>query len=432
MRKRSRIRTLVAGAVVGAAVVSGTAGQAAPIGWSENVEWLKSVPIVSVPTEATGASFLIGDVLYLHDGVEGLNIYDVADPENPVLINEVATRGPNFWPSDDVGPYTLIGRMNTNGKILLMPGYNEESNYVPPPYNLFPWPGDPPSFTLYVYDISNPARERRLGKLTTHNGITGPFCILGCRWAYDRFGAIVDLRDPTKPKLAGNWTKGLRFRSSTEFSGPGGAEFVEVAPGIVLTGTVPMYLLDTRKDPRHPKVLGRSDGSPSSRGDIAWPGFPSGDVVVTSNVGGNVSKYQHCAENDKHEGTPDHSSFAAWDVSDWERTGLFTKADHHLLKNGTYQDGDPPISGYEPRSGGCKFNRFDVRRASDGGLLVAAAARGHGMKILHVSSDGEIESKGWFLGAPADSWNTFWVTDEIVYNIDTDGELQILRYTGEL
>lgn len=437
MARCRRIRRVIASLITGAALIAagGAAqGQVSPGGWSNQLEWVDTVPVDTLHTEMVGTAFLFGKHLYLDDGVQGVNIYDVSDPLNPTLINKVKRPGPEFWPSEQAGAFILYGRPNTNGKILLLPGYDDESNDIPPPLNGIPWPGGPATWGLYVFDISDPNKVERLGKLTTYTLVTsGPFCILRCTWAYDRFGAIVDLRDPTKPKLAGKWTRGLRFNSSRKHKGSVASEIVEVAPGIVLTGTVPMYLLDVRKDPRRPRVLGRSDGSPSSRGTVAWPGFPNDNVILSSNLGGGAGYYS-CDEADGFRGTPDQNSFSSWDATRWEETGLFTRSDDYFLKNGTYVDGDPPMGppNTDRTPDGCVIRRFDVRRATDGGYLTAVAARAHGVKILHVGGDGEIETKGWFLGHEASSGNALWITRRIVYSFDHHRGIDILAYTGEL
>src|SRR5204863_5163329 len=72
-------------------------------------------------------------------------------------------------------------------------------------------------------------------------------CLDGCRWLWGSAGAIVDLRDPSHPKLIHRlWTDGL--------PGQQGHDVVEVKPGYVLTATEPMMYLDTH-DPVHPKLL---------------------------------------------------------------------------------------------------------------------------------------------------------------------------------
>lgn len=437
MTSRNRVRKGLVSALTGLFALSGVSAEAqAPAGgWSRELEWIKTVPVDTLHPEMVGTAFHVGKHFYLSDGVQGVNVYDVSDPDDPRLINKVNTPGPNFWPSDRVGAYILFGRPNTDGHILLVPGYTEDSNWVPPPHNLFSWPGDPPSFTLYVYDVSDPAREKRLGRLTTRPlKVSGPFCIRNCTWAYDRFGAIVDLRDPTDPKLAGKWSRGLRFNSSSDFKGVGASEIVEVAPGIVLTGTVPMYLLDVRKDPRHPRVLARSDGSPSSRGDIAWPGYPSTDIVLSTNIGGSGPAYRSCAETDAHRGTPNQSSFTSWDAEGWQKTAFMSPAADYFLRNGNYLDGEPPVSGVPTRlyPSGCRINRFDVRKAADGTHLAVVAARAHGIKLLQIERDGKIATEGWFLAHGANAANAFWITDRIVYSIDNYRGIDILEYTGEL
>ncbi|MDP9067114.1 MAG: hypothetical protein M3N53_02045 [Actinomycetota bacterium] len=393
-------------------------------GLGNNLEWVKTVVIDTVPTQVPGYASVFGDTLFLSDGVQGVNIYDVSDPLNPLLVAELNTPGPSFYP-DQVGAYITYGRYTTNGKILLQAGYDEDSRY---------FPGEEATMTLYVFDVSDPANPQRLGKLTRklahHYG--GAFCILDCKWAYDRGGGIIDLRDPSAPKPAGNWLKGLRFHSAHFTKGPAATDIVEIARGVVATGTVPMYVLDVSR-PTKPRVLARSDGSPSTRGSIAWPDFAAGGPLLTSNVGGIGAGREHCGVAAEDEGSSKDSLFATWDGSHWRKSNLLTRVDQYRPRNGTYTDGDPAVSGSNiAYGGGCAVGYFHVRRSRGGTYLAAVATRGHGMKLLEVDRAGRISQHGWFLPHGGSTLNSVWVTDRVIYTIDSHRGIDILRYTGDL
>ena len=67
---------------------------------------------------------------------------------------------------------------------------------------------------------------------------------------------IVDLRDPANPKEVGNWREVAGGDTTSTH------DVTEIAPGIVVTSTEPLLLLDARKDPANPTRLqtGRTPG----------------------------------------------------------------------------------------------------------------------------------------------------------------------------
>ena len=87
---------------------------------------------------------------------------------------------------------------------------------------------------------------QRLADLPGGNSHTHS-CILNCTYAYGSNGQIVDLRDPAKPKiLKQKWGDGKPVNN--------GHDVEEIAPGMVLTATQPIMLLDVH-DPLKPKLL---------------------------------------------------------------------------------------------------------------------------------------------------------------------------------
>ena len=99
-----------------------------------------------------------------------------------------------------------------------------------------------------VYDVSDKANPALVGRLAGVDQHTMR-CVLDCTWVYGSEGAIIDLRDPTEPKLAGKWNDavGVALESTHDVT--------EVAPGIVVTSTQPFLVLDARQDPSTPTVL---------------------------------------------------------------------------------------------------------------------------------------------------------------------------------
>lgn len=442
---RRRVGMLVTlGAIAALCLPTAALGQTAPFDsggfTSANVRWVTTVPIYGTGTWMPGAGMGWTDSGsgrvangHLFVWAEGVSVYDISDPLAPRLVSYIQ-RPPPPWANQPVlSAWAGIGRFDTNGEILVMPGWDRDDPGDPPTH------GPPPRvlryFSLYVYDVRDPANPKEIGKLSklpypnaTNRSVGGPFCILDCTWVYDRWGTVVDLRDPSRPRLLRKrWTRGLDFNNSRSRI-PGATEMNEIAPGKLLIGSHPMYLLDVR-DPRHPEVLVQSDGSPYSRGDVAWPDFPHGDVVVSTNIGEGGSP--RCDMDDDARESSAQSVFATWDASGWDKTGFIPRDDSYRLRNGNYADGDPAYSGWEGSGGygydnGCNFGRFDVRPAR-GTIELAVGAHGHGVKLFQVAPNGRIELADWFLGHGANVVQAFWANDEVVYAIDANRGIDVLQ-----
>src|SRR3712207_9191556 len=92
-----------------------------------------------------------------------------------------------------------------------------------------------------VIDVSDKTDPKVMSTLEDADDHTVS-CVLDCTWVYGSEGTIVDLRDPENPRLSeSNWqTDDIE----TEH------DVTEVSPGIVLTSTQPLKLLDARSEER--------------------------------------------------------------------------------------------------------------------------------------------------------------------------------------
>jgi hypothetical protein len=54
----------------------------------------------------------------------------------------------------------------------------------------------------------------------------------------------------------------------------------------------------------------------------------------------------------------------------------------------------------------------------------------HGTRFLDVDSKGKIKEVGWFLPLGGSTSATYWINDEILYAVDYNRGIDILRYTG--
>jgi hypothetical protein len=192
---------------------------------SDNVEFIKNIPL---SIDGVGGR-VIGDYFYTNDQNKVM-IFDITDPENPEMTGFVPMPQEVLYSREDI---------DGNGDILVVPNQvipNEDERETAKLVGA--------TYIIDVEDKSNPTIIAKLPASAQHT----MSCILNCKWAYGSDGNIIDLRNPTKPKIMKErWGDGLVAQS--------GHDVTEVAPGIVLTSTQPIMLLDARKDPLHPKLL---------------------------------------------------------------------------------------------------------------------------------------------------------------------------------
>lgn len=384
-RRLSLIATTVAllAGVLPGVVLTAQAGPTVPaVGGftSPNVEYVGLVPF-EVGT-ATGASIFRRDgrPYMVVTSWKSFSIYDVSDPLAPTLIGAPVPFGFKFE-NEDVA---------TNGRIMI---FSEEL------------PGD----ILHVFDIQSLENPREIATVDGLGGHTAS-CILDCQYVISSDGHIIDLRRPDQPKEIGDWRTGLPGRSPHDVS--------EVAPGLVLTSTQPVMLLDFRKNPAKPTLLATGDETEFVHSN-KWPrnatdrwALVGGETVLTG--------AQFCTE--------DSATFNVVDTKNWKKTKKFKTVDKYEFVNGAYVDGNPPVGAF-----GCTPHWFETHRTwKDGGLLALGAYEA-GTRFLTVAKDtGKITEQGWFVPFAGATSAAYWRTDSIVYNIDYQRGIDILRYTGPL
>jgi hypothetical protein len=361
--------------------------------FSENVEWLGNV---LVSQDGVGAR-IVGNYLYANDQNKVM-IFDIKDPVNPVLTGTVPM--PQEWELSRED-------LDTNGKILVMPNtvtpsQQEEGGVQGTGVT---------TATLYVIDVEDKTNPQIIG--SAPGGQHTQSCILDCTWAYGSDGAIHDLRDPSNPKLMKQqWGDGL--------PAGGGHDVEEIAPGLVLTATQPIMLLDVRKNPLKPKLLATGsnvDGRFIHSG--RWPQNGKDKFLL---MGGEKNITPRCAE------TPDRGAIMTWDASNWKKTGSFQMIDEYYAKNGTYTDGNPPAN---PGIGGCSSHWLEAAPTFKNGGIFAAAFFGHGTRFFRVSNKGQISEAGYFIPIAGEAGAIYWANKEILYSLDYHRGIDILRYTGK-
>jgi hypothetical protein len=337
---------------------------------SSNVEYVSTIPI-EAGTWSTAR--VHGEYLYV-SGTKSFSIYDISDPLAPVLASHTVT-GIQFVNED----------IDTNGEILLLSDERARQR-------------------LIVYDVSNKKSPQLLAEI---EGIVDHTyaCVLDCRWAYGAGGNIVDLRDPAAPKVVGSWAQ------PTEPLW--GFDTTEVAPGLVMTGSRVMHLLDGRKDPAEPELLA-SAGTDDHRliHSVQWPQKGKDRFLL---VQGETSPKPACDANS--------GALMTWDATKWKKTHSFIMIDEYRVPSGVVADGNPPASAL-----GCSASWFQPHPAfKDGGLLVGGFFD-HGTRFLEVASDGQIGEVGYFTPIGGSTTAAVWVNEEIVYSIDIGHGIDILRF----
>ena len=341
---------------------------------TDNVEFVRHVPYV---TDGVGGR-LIDGWFYANDQNKVM-IFDISTPEDPQLTGFVPMPQEVYLSRED---------LDGNGEILIV------SNTV-----------NRALMIINVEDKTNPQIVAQLAGATSHTSS----CVLDCRYVYNSNGQIIDVRDPADPKLLEEkWTDGMPAGGSHDVE--------EVAPGLVLTASQPIMLLDIRKDPRHPKLLAVGEQPKDGRfiHTPRWPGAKDKFLLMAGETNANIT----CDESS--------AAFMTWDASKWKKTHTFTMIDEYRATNGTYADGKPPASL------SCSTHWHEAHPDFRNGGLVASAMFEHGTRFIDVSPKGKIEEIGWFLPFAGSTSAVYWITDEILYTVDYNRGIDVLRFTGKV
>jgi hypothetical protein len=362
------IRRTLCLAVCALAVAASPAAAQLPAGGfaSPDVEFVKNVS-----TGPSSGGKRVGGFFYLTTGRE-LHIFDIEDPEDPVEVGTLTLASPGAGdqraPEEDP---------DTNGKLLFT---TNGGNFQ-------------------VYDVSDPTSPKLASELEGLDQHTVS-CVLDCTWVYGSEGAIVDVRDPAKPKLAEeNWLEQVETGSPHDVT--------EISPGLVMTATAPIMLLDLRADPLHPKVL-RSAEPPGFTHQVLWP--HEGTDAMFLSAGEALGP----ACEDSAEAT-----FITWSASDFRILGQWA------MSAGTFADGAAPSTTF------CT-HWFTEQPAFRSGGMVAMGWYEHGTRFLKVGLDGKIEEIGFFLPSGSRSSAAYWITDRVLYIADYYRGLDVVKWTGEI
>lgn len=353
---------------------------------SEGVEWVRNVPFAAGYAEG---GRLVDDYFYVTVNGQGLLIFDVSTPEDPQLVGHFPA--PHFWENEDIA---------TNGEIALI----SQRSY---PFTYF---GEQQFADLTILDVEDKTNPTVLSTIPGGGDHTYE-CLWDCKWAYGPVGGgIYDLRDPANPKmLEKRWVDVLPPETFVH-------DVTEVRPGLVITASEPMYLLDISRDVKKPKIVGVSELSPFSGHNVIWPRSGKDDLVLTA------TEYDHVTCGSRNDESL--AAFEVWDASRVKKTDTISSLGHWAVPgNGVYADGQPAVSGYY----GCSAHWFEPRPDFSDGGIVALGYYGHGVRFLDVARNGDVEEAGYFLGWGGNTSAAYWITDDIVYTVDMQRGIDVLK-----
>jgi hypothetical protein len=88
-----------------------------------------------------------------------------------------------------------------------------------------------------------------------------------------------------------------------------------------------------------------------------------------------------------------------------------------------YVDGNPVAQR------NCTAHWFEEHPGFRNGGYVAGAFYDHGTRFFEVSGKGKISEAGFFMTYAGQASAAYWITDELVYVVDYNRGLDILRFT---
>jgi len=352
---------------------------------SDNVEYAGYVPFeVGTSTGITMA----GKYLYLTSW-KNISVYDISDPINP-QFQDIEPIG--FWfENEDV-------EVSPDGNILLF------AESLPQDY-------------LHIWDVEDKSNITEVATLEGAGDHTIS-CVLKCKYAYGSDGVIVDLRNPTNPKMVAGRSDKNNWHAQVGIKG-GAHDVTEFRNGHILVSTISegFQWIDV-SNPTKPKLKARSP-------------HPNPGWLFHSGEWPRNGKDKFLLHQGEQNFQPQCDPETNGPFTTWTKSGnTFKLLDTYAVTNGTYQDGSPAVNGL-----GCSAHWFESHKTFKNGGLVAVGYYEHGTRFLDVASNGKIKEKGWFVPYGGSTSAAYWVpTDKqhrIVYAVDYTRGIDILRYTDK-
>jgi hypothetical protein len=432
VRNRIVVVAMVAGLVFGGSVPSGTAQVPNPVDQtfaSENVTVLNRL------TEGAGAISMQfasdAPIMYLST-VKGLQIYDISDPAAPALLG--AEPLPHFQ-----NEAMSIGERRNGTKFAII-----ASTLVAASTAGDVDPGN--ARFIIVVDVTDPTAPEVVSSLETETRTHTVSCVdlPECRFAYSdgrSQGAIsiIDLRDPSEPKMAGTFKSVVPRGHDSDLDDAGilwhvggeGAVALDVSKPtkpVQLNSTGPEGVENTDRanSPYNNFILHNSFRPNAKRfKSSSAPALRNGNVLLAT-------------EEDTTAGQcgPQYGSFQTWHIPHLSAK-KFAKANPLLGPGGGSIE---PLDNWYPEDAAagahCSAHYFDYH---DEGL-VAQGWYEYGMRILDVRNPRKIQQLGYFFTPAAETWAAYWVPEygsegrqtgrdtNLIYTADVSRGVDILEF----
>ena len=389
---------------------------------SDNVDYLGSI---KEDVGLTTGARVVGNKLFV-TSAKNISIYDISTPETPVRTGIIPNAS---WENEEVP---------TNGKILafasdffsLMPNCVNSSE----PLGTGRLTG-----CIQFFDVRDPSNIREIGITPKANHTVE--CVLDCTWFYGSGGTIVDARHALDsgasfqaPSEAGNWITYLRDNEGVDSKSC--HHIREIRPGVLLTACRPFSVITVNpKDapgasPTTPQVLYTGEAAKFVH-SARWPRAGKDKFLLT---GGEENFNPQCESipNDEDRVVGNNSEFSVYQSNlndDRSETAydFDLRSQVEAAGNGTYADGKPIANHL-----GCSVHWFQEHPTFKNGGLVALSEYEDGVRFLQVGKDGSITEQGFFAALGSSSSSPKWApSGDIVYSVDYDRGIDILRWKGE-
>ncbi len=116
-----------------------------------------------------------------------------------------------------------------------------------------------------------------------------------------------------------------------------------------------------------------------------------------------------------------------WDTKGWQKTRTLKLVDQWWAYQGTVTDG----GGVASAPFGCSPHWFTTHPGWKNGGIVAVGWYNSGTRLLEVNSKGKISEVGWFLPAAGGTSGAYFINKEIIYAVDYQRGIDVLRFTGK-
>ena len=393
---------------------------------SDNVEYIGSLkPDIGVTTGAK----IVGNRMFV-TSAKNISIYSIKNPASPELLGILPNAS---WENEEVP---------TNGKILAFASdfFSAMPNCVSQQD-----PGDTGAaavtgrFTgcVQFFDVRDPANIKEIGATPNQNHTAE--CVLDCQWFYGSGGTIIDARgalDGRVPTEEGNWIRYLRDNEGVDSRSC--HHIRELRPGVLLTACRPFSVITVNPEdaagasPTTPQVLYTGNAAKFVH-SARWPREGEDELLLT---GGEENFNPQCEQFPPGEpedrifgNNSEFSTYSAEAVNEGTSTQFELLDQVGPAGNGTYVDGKPVANHL-----GCSVHWFQEHSTFKNGGLVALSEYEDGVRFMQIHKDGSIEEQGFFLPLGGSSSSPKWAPSpngDIVYSIDYDRGIDIIRWRGE-